>query len=252
MTLRRALLALMFGGVFFIGLLFFAPASLMGYALECASGQTLSLAHTAGSLWQGSGVLLLRQHERFQTLGSYRWHLRLADVALQVQAGERPPMTVRYIPFSRKAAIDHINLEFPASIMATVAPQLGPYQLQGMLDVHGEHLTLDATGMSGQVAVEWMHAASVLSEIRPLGDYRIVLQGKGSTVDGQLTTLSGKLQLSANGTFDSANGLRLNGTAHVAPGNSTLELNELLHHIGPEVSPGVFAFALMPQTASGR
>ncbi|ADE10729.1 type II secretion system protein N [Sideroxydans lithotrophicus] len=246
MTYRRALLALIFGGVFFLGLLVFAPASLMGYALERASGKTLSLAQTTGSLWQGSGVVLLRQHARFQTLGNYRWQLRLADASLQVQAEEHPPMSMRYLPFSRKIAIDDIQLDLPASMLEIAAPQLGPYQLQGMLDVHGQHLTLDISGMDGQLTVEWAHAASALSEIRPLGDYRIVLQGKGSTVDGQLTTLSGKLQLSANGTYDSASGLRLNGTAQAAPGDSAMELNELLHHIGPEVSPGVFALALMP------
>jgi general secretion pathway protein N len=251
-TLRRALLALMFGGVFFIGLFVFAPASLMGYALERASGQMLSLAHSTGSLWQGSGVVLLRQHERFQSLGSYRWHLRLADASLQVQAEEHPPMSLRYLPFSRKVAIDDIQLDLPASILDVAVPQLGPYQLQGMLYVHGEHLTLDTAGMDGQLTVEWMHAASALSEVRPLGDYRIVLQGKGSTVDGQLATLSGKLQLSANGTYNNVNGLRLNGTAQASPGAGALELNELLHHIGPEVSPGVFAFALMPQAEIGR
>lgn len=246
MTYRRALLALIFGGVFFLGLFVFAPASLMGYALERASGQMLSLAHTTGSLWRGSGVVLLRQHARFQTLGNYRWQLRLADASLQVQAEEHPPMSMRYLPFSRKIAIDDIQLDLPASMLEIAAPQLGPYQLQGMLDVHGQHLTLDISGMDGQLTVEWLHAASALSEIRPLGDYRIVLQGKGSTVDGQLTTLSGKLQLSANGTYDSASRLRLNGTAQAAPGDSAMELNELLHHIGPEVSPGVFALALMP------
>src|SRR5512145_2300256 len=56
---RRVLLVLVFGCVFFGGLLAFAPASLMGYALERASGGTLSLAQTQGSAWQGSGVALL-------------------------------------------------------------------------------------------------------------------------------------------------------------------------------------------------
>jgi general secretion pathway protein N len=244
------LLALMFGSVFFVGLFAFAPASLMGYALERASGGMLSLAQTTGSLWQGSGVALLRQNTRYQTLGSYRWHLQLFSAALQVQAGESAPMTVRYTPFSGRISVESLHLTLPASIMEIAAPQLGPYQLQGTLEAHSDHLTLDTAGLNGEVSVDWAHAASGLSEIRPLGDYRILLQGNGAAVDGQLSTLSGKLQLSGTGRFDRASGLHINGTAQAAPGAAAAELNELLHHIGPEISPGVFTLALMPQPAA--
>jgi general secretion pathway protein N len=108
-------------------------------------------------------------------------------------------------------------------------------------------LTLDAAGVNGQVSVDWLRAASGLSTIRPLGDYRISLQGNGPSMEAQLSTLSGKLQLAGKGSFDNAAGMRFNGTAQAAPGTAEAELNELLHHIGPEISPGVFTLALMPQ-----
>ena len=250
MTLHRLLLVLIFGSVFLIGLCTFAPASLMGYALERASGGALSLAQTAGSLWQGSGVALLRQKARFQALGSYRWKLHLLSAALQVQAAESAPMTVRYVPFAGRISIDNLRLTLPASIMEIAAPQLGPYQLQGTLDAHSEHLSLDAAGMNGQITVDWAQAASGLSGIRPLGDYRILLQGNGAGLDAQLSTRSGKLQLSGTGSFDKTNGMRIDGTAQAAPGAAATELSELLHHLGPEVSPGVFTLALMPQPAA--
>lgn len=249
MTLRSVLLALMFGSVFLIGLFAFAPASLMGYALERASGGTLSLAQTSGSVWQGSGVALLRQKARYQTLGSYRWKLDLLGASLQVHASESAPMTVRYTPFSGRIAIDNLHVSLPASLLELASPQLGPYQLQGTLDAHSDHLTLDAAGLNGQISVDWAHAASGLSEIRPLGDYRIQLQGDGAAVNAQLSTLSGKLQLTGTGRFDRSNGMQINGTAQAASGAAAAELNELLHHIGPEVSPGVFTLALMPQAA---
>lgn len=253
MTLRRrVLLVLVFGCVFFAGLLAFAPASLMGYALERASGGTLSLAQTQGSAWHGSGVALLKSRSRYQTLGSYRWRLNPLDASLQVQSGDTAPMTVRYIPFSGRIAIDNLDIALPASALELAAPQLGPYQLQGALDARSDHLALDASGLSGQIKVNWMGAASGLSEIRPLGDYRIVLQGNGAAVDAQLSTLSGKLQLSGTGRFDRVNGVQINGSAQAAPGAAAAELKELLHHIGPEISPGVFALALMPQAAVTR
>jgi general secretion pathway protein N len=157
-------------------------------------------------------------------------------------------MTVRYIPFAGRINIDKLHVTLPASIMAVGAPQLGPYQLQGTLEAGSEHLALDAGGMSGQITVDWLRAASGLSEIRPLGDYRIMLQGNGAAVDAQLSTLSGKLQLAGKGGFDAASGMRFTGTAQAADGTAEPELDELLHHIGPEIRPGVFTLALMPQT----
>jgi general secretion pathway protein N len=242
------LLALLFGCVFVFGLLVFAPASLMGYALERASGGTLTLAKTTGSVWRGSGVALLRLKSQYQTLGSYRWQIRIFDASLQVQEGEGAPMTVRYIPFAGRINVDKLHVTLPASIMAIGAPQLGPYQLQGSLEASSEHLVLDAGGMNGQITVDWLRAASGLSEIRPLGDYRIMLQGSGAAVDAQLSTLSGKLQLAGKGGFDADSGMRFSGTAQAAEGTAEQELNELLHHIGPEIRPGVFTLALMPQS----
>lgn len=248
MTLRNRLaLALVFGGVFLLGLLAFAPASLVGYALERASGGTLSLAQTTGNLWQGSGVALLRHKSRQQTLGSYRWKLNLFSASLQVQTGTSSPMTVRYIPFSGQVSITDLHITLPASSLELIAPQLGPYQLLGLFDARGDQLTLGTNELNGQVVVDWVNAASGLSEIRPLGNYRIVLQGNGPAVDAQLSTLSGKLQLNGTGRFDGKTGMRINGTAQAAPGAAAAELNELLHHIGPEISPGVFTLALMPQ-----
>lgn len=248
MTLRRrALLTFFFGSVFLAGLIAFAPASLMGYALTRASGGMLSLAQTQGSLWQGSGVALLKNKSRYQTLGSYRWQLQPFRAALQMQADGAAPMTLRYIPFAGKVEIDALRLSLPASALELVAPQLAPYQLQGMFDAHSDHLSLDAHGLNGQVSVDWARAASGLSEIRPLGDYRIVLQGNGAAVDAQITTLAGKLQLTGTGRFDPKSGMHLNGTAQAAPGTAATELNELLHHIGPEISPGVYTLTLIPQ-----
>jgi general secretion pathway protein N len=247
---RRALLAFLFGCVFLIGLLVFAPASLMGSVLERATGGMLSLAQTSGSVWHGSGVALLRQKTHYQMLGSYRWNLQVFNAALQVQAGEYSPMTIRYVPFSGHLSIDNLHLTLPASALELAAPQLGPYQFQGSLDARCDHLALNTGGMNGLITIDWLRAASGLSEIRPLGDYRILLQGKGATVDAQLSTLAGKLQLAGKGTFGMAGGMQnFSGTAQAERGAAEADLNELLHHIGPEVSPGVFSLALMPQGA---
>lgn len=252
MTLKRVLLACLFVSVFCISLCIFAPASLMGYVLERASGGKLALAQTTGSLWQGAGMAILRQKNQQQLLGSYQWDVHLFSLSVQVQTGASMPMTVHYTPMSGHIDIDHPQLSLPVSALEIAAPQLAPYQLQGTLEMRSDHLRLDAAGMKGQITVDWLRAASGLSQIKPLGDYRILLQGSDSGLNGKLSTLSGKLQLTGEGSFDKASGMHLNGTAQAAPGAAADELNELLHHIGPEVSPGVYTLALMAQPSVNR
>ena len=246
---RRVWTTLVFAGAFLVGLCIYAPASLMAYALERASSGMLSLVDTQGSIWQGAGVALLKQRSRFQSLGFYRWNVEFSRAALQIQTGESAPMTVRLHPFSGRVEVDDLHVVLPVSILAVIAPQLGPYQLQGTLDASSGHLTLDAGGLNGQIAVDWLQAASALSEIRPLGDYHILLQGDGTALDAKLSTRSGKLVLSATGRYDRAGGVNIDGTAQAAPGAAEAELNELLHHIGPEIGPGVFKLALIPTAA---
>ena len=247
MTLRRLLLALAFASVFFIGLIAFAPASLMGYALERAPAARCRWCKPGVASGTARALALLRQNSRYQSLGSYRWQLQMFSASLQVQAGEAAPMTVRYVPFAGRINVDNLHISLPASIIGSIAPPLGPYQLQGSLEASSDHLTLDASGHA------WPDHGG-LAECR-FRAFRNTSAGRLShlaakqrqALDAQLSTLSGKLKLSGKGSFDNVSGMRFNGTAQAAPGIAATELNELLHHIGPEVSPGVFALALMPQ-----
>lgn len=246
---RRASLTLLFGCVFFISLFVLAPASLMGLMLERVSGGQLMLARTQGSLWQGTGILLLQDPAGPRSLGTYRWQLQPWKAAMQLQAGAYQPMTLHLHPLLARLDIDNLRLDLPAALLEVAVPQLHPYRLQGALQAHADHVELDARGMLGQITVDWLHAASGLSPIAPLGDYRIVLQGNGRKLEANLSTQGGKLQLQAHGQLDPAKGVLINGTAQAAAGAED-ELNELLHHIGPETRPGIYTLALMPRSAA--
>lgn len=231
------------------GLLALAPATLMGYMLERASNGQLVLARTQGSLWQGSGILLMQNAGGIRSLGAYHWDMQPWLAAMQVQAGSYAPMTLQYRPLLARLDIDDLRLDLPAALLEVAAPQLHPYRLQGALQVNADHLELDARGLNGQLSADWLHAASGLSPIAPLGDYRIILKGNGQQLEASLETLAGKLKLQARGYLDPSNGVQISGTAQAAPGAED-ELNELLHYIGPESQPGIYTLALMPQSAA--
>jgi len=85
-----------------------------------------------------------------------------------------------------------------------------------------------------------------LTDIAPLGDYRVLLLGEEKDLKITLSTLGGKLLLSGNGLIKSGGKLSLQGTAQATP-DQRENLSDLLHHIGPELSPGVFGFSLSAQ-----
>ncbi len=242
---------LLFSGIFLIGVLVWAPATLLGHALERASAGRLLLANTQGSLWQGSGTLLLRASSGFQSLGAYRWRLRPWLGNIELQAGSHPLTQLDFRPFPARLDIHNLRLDLPASLLEIALPQLHPYRLHGSLNIHSEQLHIAATGLNGQITADWTGAASGLSPIAPLGDYRITLHGDQRGLQANMDTLGGKLLLRVNGRFDPALGMLIDGTAQAAPGSEG-ELNELLHYIGPEKQPGIYTLALMPQSYAIR
>ncbi len=246
---RRASLTALFAAVFFVSLLALAPASLMGMVVERATSGQLMLARTQGSLWQGSGILLFKNTAGIRSLGAYRWQLQPWQAAMQLQSGSYEPMTLRYRPILARLDLDQLRLDLPAALLEVAIPQLHPYRLQGALHAHADHLELDGHGMLGQITVDWLHAASGLSPIAPLGDYSIILQGDGQKLQASLSTQGGKLQLQARGHLDPVRGMQISGTAQAAA-DAKEELNELLHYIGPETRPGIYTLALMPQSTA--
>ncbi len=253
MSLRFWITSLAFVAVFFISLLVTAPASMLGAQLQSFSGGRLSLANARGTLWNGSGILLLQHETQFVSMGNYAWNFAPAAalqglLEFEVRQGENAtPMRVRLAPFKQQVELAQWHTSLPAQVLAMLSPQLLPYRLTGEIKLSTDSLFLSPQGTQGQASVDWLQAGSALTEVYPLGDYRILLQGEGQKLRLQLSTLSGKLVLSGQGNMEPGKGLSFNGTARAAPGEKLESLTELLRHIGPETIPGVYALGLIKQ-----
>jgi len=252
-SLRAWIASLAFAGIFCVSLAVMAPASLLSAQLESFSGSRLLLAGTRGTLWDGSGVLLFVNDTQYISLGEYAWQLRPAELlsgglAFDVRHGEdTSPMRVRYEPLRQAAELSQWHTTLPAQVLAMISPQLRPYQLNGEIELTTESVLFSQNGIAGKAAVDWMQAGSGLTDVYPLGDYRILMEGNGRGLSVQLSTLSGKLRLSGSGQMEPGKGLSFNGTAQAMQGEQQDSLSELLHHVGPEISPGVFSLGLIAQ-----
>lgn len=224
-----------------------APATLVTGLLERATAGRLSLAQAEGTLWRGAGVLLLRHDNRFLPLGRYAWRISpavdLSQIAVSVDTGSDKPAQLLISPWRNEVEVSWAQVSLPAQLLSVFSPQLLPYRLSGELNLSTEHFHITPDSNSGTITLDWKQATSGLTEIAPLGDYRILLQGAAAELKVSLTTLTGKLHLAGNGQMQVGHALTFNGTAQAAPDQKE-NLSNLLHHIGPELSPGIFSFTL--------
>lgn len=227
-----------------------APASLITGFLERATAGRLTMAQTEGTVWRGAGVLLLQHDNKFLPLGHYAWRIspavNLSQIAVAVDTGADKPTQLLISPWRNEVEVSRGRASLPAQLLSVFAPQLLPYRLSGELALTTEHFQITPNSNSGTVTVDWKQATSGLTDIAPLGDYRILLQGAGAEMKVSLTTVAGKLQLAGNGQIQVGRALTFNGTAQAAPDQKEA-LSDLLHHIGPELTPGIFSFALAAQ-----
>ncbi len=97
--------------------------------------------------------------------------------------------------------------------------------------------------VTGKVAANWQMAGSPLSPVNPFGNYRFDLSGIGDRIQIGLSTVSGNLQLSGQGEWLTSGRLTFQTTAK-AVGAGKEVFSEMLHHLGPEMEPGVYLFRL--------
>ncbi len=238
---------------YLITLLITAPASLLDRYMQHISQGRLVLANASGTIWHGSATPALRLQEgRLIALHALRWDVAaLSPLTGKIKArlqwndlSDASPMEI-VISFDQ-IELHHALFLFPARMLSEISPILKPSQLRGQLQLQSEQLIFSRHGVDGSAIIDWQQASSALGSIDPLGNYRLTLNGTGERINIGLSTTSGALLLEGQGGWSAARGLEFHGKAHASPGNHD-NLSELLHHIGPEISPQVYAFNLMPQ-----
>lgn len=242
MTAKRtlALFALAFG----ITLIATAPASLLGAWLGRQTLGALELSSATGTVWQGSAIPVFHSpHGSTLPLGRITWKVLLAPILtgkleLHVSQSTASPAQPTEIAVGLSGVeLRHVSLELPAEVAEELHPLLRALHPQGRLEISGDRLALSGQALEGSATAKWLSASSAISTINPFGSYQIRLSGAKDSVALDLTTLSGPLMLSGQGSWTAARGLSIEARATASPGSQDA-LAELLHHLGPEISPG--------------
>jgi len=221
-----------------------APARWLASALAAASGGAVLLAEPQGSVWSGSARLVLTggAGSRDSAALPGRVHWQLAPAFIGVRGTLSADCCTRAAPLQARLAWHwggaRLTLAggqsvWPAALLTGLGTPWNTIEPQGELTLATQGLQTDWTngrvGLQGRAELTASSLSSRLSTLKPLGSYRLDLQG-GDAVALTLSTLEGGLQLSGSGHWAGAR-LRFAGQASAAPGLET-QLANLLNLIG--------------------
>lgn len=236
-----------------------APAHWLTHAIEQASGERVLLPDAQGTIWNGSAQWVLnegplnvasspnlaRPASTTALPTRVTWqlgpridfaNLRLTLSATLASACCTPqPVRVDAFPLWRGVRVqvsDHTS-NWPASWLVGLGAPWNTVQPEGQMQLQTKQLQWSQQSgteqLQGQAELQMQQLATRLSTLRPLGSYRIRLQG-GDTMALSLDTLEGSLQLTGSGQLVNGH-VRFNGEATAAP-DAEAALSNLLNILG--------------------
>lgn len=232
--------------------LLFAPAAWLGMALALGSQGRVMLNEPSGTVWKGSGQLVLSggagSRDATTLPGRIHWRLKpTAALKLRVLV-DADCCTTQSINMliapglkGATALVQPSQSSWPATLLTGLGAPFNTIDLQATLKLNTQELTLELMDrqlkFEGKAALDVMDASTRLSTLRPVGSYRLNFQGsQGAAAPSlNLETLSGSLLLSGSGQL-TGNRWRFNGEASAAPG-SEAALSNFLDILGRRVGP---------------
>jgi general secretion pathway protein N len=236
-----------------------APAHWLTHAIEQASGERVLLPDAQGTVWNGSAQWVLNEgplniatstnlarpasttalptRVTWQLGPSIDFsNLRLALSAKVASACCTPqPVRVDVSLLWRGVRVqvsDHTS-NWPASWLIGLGAPWNTVQPEGQMQLQTTQLQWTQQAgqerLQGQAELQMQQLSTRLSTLRPLGSYRVRVQG-GDTIALTLDTLEGSLRLQGNGQLQNGH-VRFNGEASAAP-DAEAALSNLLNILG--------------------
>jgi general secretion pathway protein N len=211
-----------------LALLLFAPAQWLADAVRERSGERLLLREARGTLWNGSARLVLAggagSTDEVALPTRLDWQLRPRWNGVRIEVSSEccttRPLRVRGAMRWGGAHLEIADGQsrWPAALLAGLGTPWNTLQLDGDLRLETKGLSVEwvagRLAIGGQAELTAQRLSSRLSTLRPMGSYRITVQG-GQTPSLRLDTLEGALNLSGSGNWVGSR-LRFRGEASAA------------------------------------
>lgn len=229
-----------------IAIVCFAPARWLAQAIQAATQGRVQLSDAQGTVWTGSAQMVLSAgagtHDTSRLPGRVQWTLRPAwqGAQLAVRADCCMDGAWTWLASPGLTSLQLRSLDgnstpsrWPSAVLAGLGTPWNTLQLQGTLALTTQNLVLQQQAgrwdVQGSLQLDAQHMSTSLSTLKPVGSYRLSVQG-GPTPTLDLQTLDGSLQLQGAGRWVGGR-LQFSGEARATP-ERTEALANLLNIIG--------------------
>lgn len=226
-----------------LAVVLFAPARWLSAALSSWSQGRLVLANPRGTVWNGTAAVVLASGaggtQAVSLPGLVHWRMRPGfsgiSASLDLQCCAAQPLELKASPRAggMQLAWQDSRSRWPATLLTGLGAPWNTLKLEGALDLTTKAFSMQWDGpalrIAGQATLDATDVSSSLSTLRPMGSYRLTLEG-GSRPTLLLSTREGSLELNGSGSWNGTS-FRFNGEASAAPGREDA-LSNLLNIIG--------------------
>jgi len=200
----------------------------------------LSLSDVNGTVWNGSAALATQAgvpitHVRWRFVAS---RLASARIAFAVDAAGAALQARGELSRGLGGIEAHgVTARGDAAALTALVPLAAAWRPQGAVTLDAPALAWDGRTARGSARAEWRDASLAISDVRPLGSYRVDVRADGGPARFDVATLDGALRVAGHGTFAPPDALAFSGEAR-AQGNSAAALEPLLNLLGPRRADG--------------
>lgn len=245
--MRAAMLVAAFGiPAYAVCLVLAAPATFIADRASRALDGKLHASDSEGTLWSGSLRARLDAPGGAVNIDRLAWRLmprpllegRIAfDVSVESRdVNGRAEIGRSWSQWQARNAAARAE----ARILPSFFPLISAWRPEGPVSVDARDLRWTERETRGAVVLEWREASVALADLRPLGSYRLAIEGGGESARLVLSTLRGPLRVAGQGEARSAGSIRFSGEARAEP-DAAAALEPLLNLMGPKRPDGARA-----------
>jgi general secretion pathway protein N len=239
-------------------LLITLPAYWFDWLLSRTSSNLARIQQPEGTLWDGNGNLVIQGAGQERLQSRIAWSIQplwLFTGKLQARLSSRDagaPLNATLRLGYRLLSISDVEVAVPVSVLSAINPAINLVAPSGRLQFTTPQATLTPNGLEGEIQLTWLGAGARMGGLSEIGDYRMVVNGRGPTAELRIETLHGDVAVTAQGEWQVQGEGLLRLTGNIAPGGREQTLRPLLTMVNAQNNNGQYSWTLNSRFALSK
>lgn len=234
------------------------PAYWADWLVSRASNTTVRIQQPEGTLWDGTGTLIMKSAGQERLRMRIAWELQalwLVTGKLQTRLRSRdnnPALNTTVRIGYHHLSIHDTEATLPVSLASVFVPAIDLVAPSGNMKITTAQTTLTPAGLEGDMQLTWQNAGVRMGGLNDAGDYRLLVNGRGALTELRIETLRGDIGVTAQGDWQTQGEgpLKLAGT--VTPGNREQTLRPLLTMLNAQNNNGQYSWSVNTRLSLAR